>query len=79
MGELTIKVEDAELLKALEEMAKARHHSVDHEVIEALRRAIADHERKLALLQDVDKIAAMTPKGVRQSDSTDLLREDRAR
>ena len=79
MGELTIKLDDAELLEALTEMAKARKHSLDDEVTAALRRAVAEHERKLELLRTIDAIAAMTPKGVTQSDSTELLREDRAR
>ena len=79
MGELTIKLNDAKLLQALADMAKAHRHSINSEVMEALRRAVAEHERKRELLRSVDAIAAMTPKDARQADSTELLREDRTR
>jgi endonuclease V-like protein UPF0215 family len=77
MGELTIRLEDAKLVEALTEMAKARKHSVDHEINEALRRAVEEHERRLELVRRADEIAAMTPKGVVQTDSVEIIREMR--
>ena len=79
MGELTVKLSDTQLVEALTEMAKVRRHSVDDEVADAVRRAVEAHEYKLKLLHDVDAIAAMTPKGGKQSDTLQLLREDRTR
>lgn len=79
MGELTIRVEDAKLVEALTEMAKVRQHSIDHEINEVLRRAVKEHERRMELVRRADAIAAMTPKNIPQTDSTELLREDRAR
>ena len=77
MGELTIRLDDAKLVEALTEMAKARSHSVDHEVNEALRRAVEDHERRMNLVRRADEIAASTPKGVVQTDSVEIIREMR--
>ena len=77
MGELTIRLEDAKLVEALTEMAKARRRSVDHEINEALRRAVEEHERRMDLVRQADEIAAMTPKGVVQTDSVEIIREMR--
>lgn len=77
MGELTIRVEDAKLVEALTKMAKARKHSVDHEINEVLRRAVEEHERRMELVRRADEIAAMTPKGVVQTDSVEIIREMR--
>ena len=39
-----------------------------------------DHNRNLEMkLANADRIAAMTPKGVKQTVSTELIREDRDR
>ena len=78
MRELTIKMEPG-LAEALEKMANAKRQSVDREVDEVLRRAVRDFERRLDRLKAVDAVAAMTPPGAEQHDSTEMLREDRAR
>jgi plasmid stability protein len=77
MGELTIKVEDAELVEALTEMARRRQHSVGDEVTDALRRAVVEYERRMELVRRADEIAAMTPKGVKQTDSVEIIRQMR--
>lgn len=77
MGELTIRLDDGKLVEALTEMAKVRGHSIDEEINEALRRAIEEHERRMELVKRADEIAAMTPKGVRQTDSVEIIREMR--
>lgn len=77
MGELTIQLDDAKLVEALRDMAKAHHHTVDEEVSAALQNAVADHERRMELIRRADAIAAMTPKGVVQTDSVEIIREMR--
>lgn len=77
MGELTIRLGDAKLVEALEEMAKVRKHSVDREVNEVLRRAVEEHRRRMELVRQADEIAAMTPTGVKQTDSVEIIRQMR--
>jgi hypothetical protein len=77
MGELTIKLDDAKLIEALTNMAKVRRHSLDDEINEVLRRAVEEHERRMELVRQADAIAAMTPKGVVQTDSVEIIREMR--
>ena len=82
MGELTIRLDDVKLVEALTEMAKVRRHSIDHEINEALRRAVQEHKRRMELVRRADEIAAMTPKGVKQTDSVEIIhkmREERDR
>ena len=77
MGVLTIRLDDVKLVEALTEMAKVRRHSIDHEINEALRRAVQEHERRMELVRRADEIAAMTPKGVKQTDSVEIIRKMR--
>ena len=77
MSELTIRVEDAKLVEALTEMARAQKHSVDQVINEVLRRAVEVHEQRMELVRRADEIAAMTPKGVVQTDSVEIIREMR--
>jgi hypothetical protein len=70
-------LEDAKLVEALAEMAKVRRHSIDEEINEVLRRAVDEHERRMELVKRADAIAAMTPKGVVQTDSVEIIREMR--
>ena len=78
MGIVTIKLEDASLA-SLSEMASAHNQSLELEINEVLEKAIADRRKRIATLQRVRAISAMTPKGVVQTDSTLLIREDRDR
>jgi antitoxin FitA len=79
MANLTIRNLDDAVVEALKARAKQHNRSLEAEV----RQILADEaERKRRLEERVaraDRIAAMTPKGVKQTDSTDLIREDRER
>jgi len=77
MGELRIRIEDARLLEALTEMARAHNHTVEAEVEELVQNALEKRARRLDLVRRADMIAARTPKGVKQTDSADLIREMR--
>lgn len=69
---------DTATLAALEKTAQERGHTVEEEAAELLRLAVRKRS-KAETLARLDAIAAMTPKGVRQTDSAILLREDRDR
>lgn len=77
MGELTIRLEDAKLLETLEQMAALHGRPVAAEVEDLVRRAAVEHRRRLDLVRRADEIAAMTPKGVVQTDSVEIIREMR--
>ena len=78
MGIVTIRLEDASLA-SLSEMANAHNQSLELEINDVLENAIADRRKRIETLQRVRAISAMTPKGVVQTDSTLLIREDRDR
>lgn len=66
-------------MRALRARARAAGRSVEKEARELLsRRADASIDRA-ELLARAHRIRAMTPADVHQSDSTDLIREDRDR
>jgi VIT1/CCC1 family predicted Fe2+/Mn2+ transporter len=68
---------DGELLERLTDLAKARNVSVEDQIVTLLGAALP---RSANLLRArAEAIAAMTPKGVKQTDSTILIREDRDR
>ena len=70
-------VVDSATLTKLGEIAKAHGRTIEEEAADLLRRA-AGQTRAEALAR-LDEIAAMTPKGVKQTDSAILVREDRDR
>lgn len=76
MTKVTLQLDDR-LFDELSERAKSTNCSVEEQILSVLRESVADRRR--ALLERLDAIAAMTPKGVRQTDSTLLIREDRDR
>ncbi len=78
MNAITIKTISAQAIARIEELAALHHRTVEKEVAEILEKAVAVPNRA-ARLAAADCIAAMTPKGVEQSDSTLLIREDRDR
>jgi hypothetical protein len=78
MGELTIRLDDTELLDALGELAKMHNCSIEEEINNLLQKAVRERAR-LDFVRRVEAITAMTPRGVRQTDSTLLIREDRDR
>lgn len=70
-----IAVDDATLAR-LEEAAQRHGRTVEEEAADALRRSAGTLSRA-EILRRFDEIAAMTPQGVKQSDSTMLIRDDR--
>ena len=77
MANLTIRNLDDEVVAKLKAQAKAHHRSLEAELREILtgtaRAPVSQNRRAIA-----ERIAAMTP-DVPQTDSVDLLREDRRR
>lgn len=78
MGTVTIRNLDDKVIKRLK--ARARNH---RRSLEAELRDLLSHAARQPLIVDAlaeaDRIAALTPKGVKQTDSVILLREDRSR
>lgn len=78
MGTLVIENIDDMLMGDLASLAAENRMQIEAQVHHILRRAVPVRDRQ-ALAARLDAIAAMTPKGVDQVDSLDLLREDRER
>jgi hypothetical protein len=75
---LTLELE-AEVLEKLQEMARRNTVTVENQAKMLLERTVRQTllgERRADVAR---RIAAMTPKGIDQTDSTELLREDRSR
>ena len=73
MGTLTIRKLDDEIIDRLKERARTRGRSLESE----LRALLAQSSRQpliLDALAEADRIAAMTPRDVPQTDSVVLLR-----
>ena len=84
MGNLTIRNLDDAVIARLKARASAHHRSLEAELRELLSRASylsprIDDGIGLDPLVEARRISAMTPKGVVQTDSTLLIREDRDR
>ena len=77
MGEITIRVSDATVIEALEEMASLHGRPVEEEALSVLERAVDDHRHRVDLVERARQIRALTPKGVRQTDSVEIIREMR--
>ncbi len=71
-------IDDAVIAK-LAELARGNHLSVEEQAQRLLVEAVDMVDRRRRRLEIADRIAAMTPKGIVQTDSTILLREDRDR
>lgn len=78
MPTVTIRNLDETIVKKLKKQAVDNNRSLEAELRDILNRA-ADRPSKAELLGLADRIKAMTPKGVQQTDSAELLREDRDR
>lgn len=76
MNAITIRTISAEAIARIEELAALHHRTVEEEAAAILETAVSDRAARLAA---IDRIAAMTPKGVEQSDSTAIIREARDR
>lgn len=78
MGQALIRNLDDELLAEYREAAARNQRSLEAELRDALKRAKPiTPKRKEELLDIASKIRAMTPKGVTQTPSEQLVREDR--
>ncbi len=78
MANLTIRNLDDHVVERLKKRAKDNGRSLEAELRELLKQA-ANRKSPEELLAIADRIAAMTPAGVKQTDSAELLREDRDR
>jgi predicted transcriptional regulator len=78
MGEMNIKIED-ELRTKIEDLAKSNDRSLEEEIHDLLRRAIEGQSKRESFADIARRIAAMTPKDVKQTSSVEMLREDRDR
>jgi len=78
MGTVTIRNLDDRVIKRLKARAKSHRRSLEAELRELLSQA-SQQPLIVDALAEADRIAALTPKGVRQTDSVILLREDRRR
>jgi plasmid stability protein len=74
---LTVRNVDDDVVAALKARAKRNKRSLEAEVRMLLRDSV-DPGSRISLRDLADRIAALTPK-VPQTDSTELVREDRAR
>lgn len=77
MGEVTIRLDDARLLKTLEDMASVHGTTIEAEARSAIENAAVEHQRRLELVRRSREIRAMTPKGARQTDSVEIIRQMR--
>jgi plasmid stability protein len=78
VGTVTIRNLDDKVIKRLKARAKSHRRSLEAELRELLSHA-SQQPLIVDALAEADRIAALTPKGVRQTDSVFLLREDRRR
>jgi len=78
MATVTIRDLDDRTVAKLKARAKSNHRSLEAELRDLLSGIVQEQERRQRFLAKADRIAAMTRK-VPQSDSADLLREDRRR
>jgi plasmid stability protein len=78
MHELKVNL-DEKLRQRIHRLAKEHGRSFDQEVEAILLKAVPEEKPEFDRLSDARRISAMTPKDRVQTDSTILVREDRAR
>ncbi len=78
MANLTIRNVDDDVVEALKARAKTHNRSLEAEIRQILQDRVKRPWTGAELRELADRIAAMTP-DVQQTDSADLLREDRDR
>jgi plasmid stability protein len=78
MGEMNIKLRDDRMLERLADLAKEHNRTPESEALEILAEALSEVDN-FDRLADALRISAMTPKGVKQTDSTILVQQDRQR
>jgi len=79
MTQIVLDHVDETTIAKLAELARTNRLSVEAQAQKLLVEAIDMADRRRSRLEIADRIAAMTPKGVVQTDSTILIREDRDR
>ena len=78
MGELRVRIDDSLLMK-LEGLAQSHNMSLEAQVNDVLSKALEERQPQQSFAEIAREIAAMTPKGIKQSDVVEMLREDRSR
>ena len=78
MGTVIIRNLDDKVIKRLKARAKSHRRSLEAELRELLSHA-SQQTLIVDVLAEADRIAALTPKGTKQTDSVLMLREDRGR
>jgi len=79
---LTISDLDESTLDALRQKAEQDGKSVEEEAADLIRKGLNEPQPawdREAVIAELQRVAAMTPKDVKQTDSAILLREDRDR
>jgi hypothetical protein len=77
MGVITLDGMDEATASQLAKLAEAHGRSPAQEALDLVREGLRRHAERAALIERVREIAALSPKGVQQTDSVTLLREDR--
>ena len=78
MGNLTIRNLDAQVIERLKVQAKANQRSLEGEIRHLLTRHVDRPGRIVEFRERTRQLASLTA-GLHQSDSVDLVREDRDR
>lgn len=79
MGEIIIKLDDQTLVNRINELARTHRVSPEAEAASLIRKAAFLKGSPMDRGEIARRIAAMTPASSHQTDSTDLVREDRLR
>lgn len=79
MATVTIRNLEERIVKELKKQAKDNKRSLEAELRHLLSETVEQRLRQQAFMKEAARIRRMTPKDRRQSDSTELLREDRRR
>jgi plasmid stability protein len=77
MNAITIKSISPQAIARIQELAAVHHRTVEEEAADLLEKAVSESAVRAARLAAIDRIAAMTPKNVKQTDSTAIIREAR--
>jgi hypothetical protein len=78
MGIRSLNVSDA-VVADIEALARQNGMSLERQIDVLLQFALGNIPRPAQRVEMARRVAAMTPKGVKQTDSVILLREDRSR
>jgi plasmid stability protein len=79
MTQLIIDHLDQTTIAKLADLAATNRLSVEEQAKRILTDAVGTVDRRRLRLETADRVAAMTPKKIKQTDSALLLREDRDR